>query len=126
MVFFQYLIWHFIDTPRAFASAWRNYLYFVLNYFSVPLLLKTFFSHWHKYGSSYGKGFDPKRYVETFVLNAMSRVIGMVLRTVFIILGLAAEVFVFAIGLAILLLWIILPVLLVAGFIFGLRLIIYV
>jgi len=126
MVFFQYLIWHFVDTPRAFARAWRNYLYFVLNYFSVPLLLKTFFSHWHRYASSYGKGFNPRRYVETFVLNAMSRVIGMILRSVFVTLGLAAEVFVFAIGLAILLLWIILPVLLVAGFIFGVRLIIYV
>jgi len=126
MIFFQYLAWHFVDTPRTFGRAWRNYLYFVLNYFSVPLLLKTFFSHWRRYASPYGKGFDPKRYIETFVFNVMSRVIGMILRTLFIILGIVAETFVFSVGLAILLVWIILPLVLVAGFVFGIRLIIYV
>lgn len=126
MIFFQYLAWHFIDVPRAFGRAWRNYLYFVLNYFSVPLLLKTFFSHWRRYASSYGKGFNPRRYVEALVFNAMSRVIGMILRTLFIILGIGAEAFIFCAGLIILMLWIILPVLLVAGFVFGIRLINYV
>ena len=123
MMFFQYISWHFYDVPGAIIRAWRDFIYFILNYFSVPALLKTFFSHWHRYFSSYGKGFNPKRFVETLVLNTMSRVIGMLFRTVFILLGVLAEAVVFILGLIALLLWLILPFLLIAGFIFGLKLI---
>jgi hypothetical protein len=91
----------------------------------VPLLLRTFFSHWRRYSSSYGRGFSPKRYLEVLVFNIMSRVIGMVLRAVFIALGVAAEVLVILLGAIVLLSWLFLPVILIIGFVFGIRLIFY-
>jgi hypothetical protein len=114
-----YLEWQFFDAPRNILTAWKNYLKFNLNYFSVPLLLRTLISPWHRYHMSYGKRFDPGRYVEAFVFNMMSRVIGFFLRIFFIFFGLLIEIFLVMAGLILFLGWLILPLLLVASFLYG-------
>ncbi len=116
-----FLQWQFFDVPKSILKAWRNFLRFNLNYFSVPTLLKTLFSHWRRYSYSYGKRFDPGRYFEALTFNMMSRVIGAILRTFFIIIGLLIEVFLFFAGLILFLGWIILPLLLIIFFIYGFR-----
>lgn len=112
---FKYLEWHFFDVPRAIFSAWRNFLVFNLQFFSVGPLLKTLFSPWHRYKSSYGKGFDIKKYLEAFVFNVITRIIGAVIRSVLIISGIAVEVFILLVGIIILISWLILPALLIVG-----------
>ncbi len=121
-ILLQSLIWQFFDVPKAILKAWQNFLLFNLNYFSVPTLLKTFFSHWRKYGYSYGKIFEIWRNIETFIFNMMSRIIGAILRTIFIITGLLLEIFIILAGIIIFLGWLILPFLLIFGFIFGINL----
>jgi len=111
--------WQFFDAPKNILKGWRNFLKFNLNYFSVQTLLKTLFSHWHRYSYSYGKKFDPGRYFEAFTFNVMSRVIGAILRTFFIIIGLLIEIFIFFSGLILFLGWIILPLLLIGSFFYG-------
>ena len=112
-IFFQYLEWHFIDMPKVIFGAWKNFLKFNLAYFSISLLLKTFFSPWHHYRYSYGKGFDPKKYVEVFFSNIISRFIGAVMRTILIIVGIVLEVLIFFGGIIILVGWLIFPILLI-------------
>jgi len=121
-ILLQSLIWQFFDAPKAILKAWQNFLLFNLNYFSVPTLLKTFFSHWRKYGYSYGKAFEIWKNFEVFVFNMMSRIIGAILRTIFIITGLLLEIFIILAGIIIFLGWLILPFLLIFGFIFGINL----
>jgi len=123
IVFVQYLVWQFIDSPRAILKAWKNFLFFNLNYFSIPTLLRTFFSHWKRYSYSYGKSFNIGRYFEAFTFNAMSRVIGAILRTFVIIIGLIVEVILFLAGAIIVLGWIFLPFILIYGLIYGFKLI---
>jgi len=118
----KYLIWHFYDVPEDILKAWRNFLKFNLNYFSIPLLIKTLFSHWRRYAMSYGKRLDFGRYFETFVFNMMSRGIGAILRISLILIGLLVEIFLFFLGTIIFLLWLLLPLLLVGGLGFGFRL----
>ena len=108
-IFFQYLAWHFFDTPKGIFRAWQNCLKFNLNHWSVPLLLKTWFSPWRRYKSSYGKGFSFTKYFEIFTFNMTSRVIGAIMRSVLIVIGLLMEVLVFLPGAAVLLIWLILP-----------------
>jgi len=120
----QYLIWHFCDVPRNILHAWRNFLLFNLDYFSIPLLIKTLFSPWRRYAQSYGKGLNIGRYFEAFVFNMMSRLIGAILRFFLILVGLLVEIFIFFIGAGILLIWLLLPLLLIGGLIFGFRLLI--
>lgn len=120
-ILFQYLEWYFVDSSKGILRAWANCLKFNLNYWSVPLLLKTLFSHWRRYQYSYGKGFDFKRYFEVFTFNIISRVLGAIFRSFFIILGLLTEILVVLIGLIVFLSWLSLPVLLIPGFILGFK-----
>lgn len=120
-IFLQYIEWHFIDSPKGILKGWNNCLKFNLNYWSVMGLLKTFLSPWRRYRFGYGRGLDPGRYFEVFTFNIFSRVLGATLRSVFIILGLASEIFIFFVGLIVIWLWMILPVLLILGFFYGFR-----
>ena len=121
-ILFQYLTWHYVDQVRAISRAWKNFLRFNLNYFSISLLFKTLFSHWRKYQWSYGRGFDIKRYAEVFFSNLISRVIGATIRFFLILIGVAAEIFIVLAGIIVFLGWLLLPVLLLAGLWFGFKL----
>ncbi len=122
-IFLQALAWQFIDMPKGILKGWRNFLLFNLNYFSVPILLRTFVSPWRRYSYNYGKLFEIKRNFEAFISNAMSRIIGAVLRSFFIALGFFVEVLIIVAGAIIFIGWLLLPVLLLVGFLFGLTLI---
>gem|GEM_PF-534541 len=121
-IFFLYFQWHYSDNLRLILRAWQNCLKFNLNYWSLPLLLRTLFSHWHKYSYSYGRGFDPKRYFEVFTFNMTSRIIGAIIRVCCIIIGLFTELFVFLTGALVFLFWLLLPFLIIAGIFYGFKL----
>lgn len=121
-ILLQCLVWQFWDVPKAILRGWKNFLLFNLNYFSLPILLKTFFSHWRRYYSPYGKTFEIWKNIESFVFNVMSRIIGAILRTVLIVFGALIEILIILIGLIVLIGWLILPVLLLIGLWFGFKL----
>lgn len=122
-IVFQYLGWHFYDTPKGILRGWKNCLKFNLNYWSVPVLAKTFFSHWRRYRYSYGKSFDLRVYFEAFTFNIISRSLGAIMRSIFIVLGLATEIFVIFSGLVVFLFWMVLPIFLIAALIYGIRMV---
>ena len=117
----QYLIWHFYDVPMETITGWKNFLIFTFNYFSIDILIFTFFSHWHKYSLKYGKTISPSWYFEVFVFNMMSRIIGMMLRIFLIMFGIISELFVFFFGIEFLAFWLLLPLILFFSFLYGLR-----
>jgi len=119
----QYLIWQFFDVPRELIKAWKNFLLFNSNYFSIPLLIKTFFSYWRRYKWSYGRGFDIGRYLEVFFSNLISRVLGAVVRSFLIFFGSIVEIFIVFVGFIVFIGWLINPVILIAGLIFGFKII---
>lgn len=121
-IVFQILIWQFFDVPMGIIRGWKNFLSFGLNYFSVPTLLRTYFSYWRKYHSSYGNTFEVWKNLETFIFNSMSRIIGAILRTFFIIFGIILEILIFIVGLLVFVIWIVLPVILLLGLLFGVNL----
>ena len=121
-IILQALVWQFWDVPKAVLNGWKNFLLFNSNYFSLTTLLKTFFSHWRRYYSPYGKTFEIWKNIESFVFNMMSRIIGAILRTVLIVIGLVIEFFIIIIGIIILIGWLLLPVLLLTALLFGLKL----
>ncbi len=120
-IFFQWIFWQFFEVPKNILKAWRNFLKFNLNYFSIPLLLKTFFSPWRRYKVSYGKGFDIGRYFEALFSNLIFRFLGAIMRSFLIIIGLLAEIFIIIGGIIIFFGWLVLPALLILGLIFGFK-----
>ena len=124
ILFIQYFVWHFYDVPKEIIRGWKNFLYFSINYFSLPLLLRTFFCHWRKYYYSYGKSLDFSRYLEAFLFNViLSRGVGILLRTIFIITALIIIILILLLGFLILITWILLPFVLVFLLISGFKII---
>ncbi len=121
-IVFQIITWQFFDVPWGILKGWKTFLLFNLNYFSVPTLIKTYLSPWRRYGSHYGNPFDFWQNFEVLIFNLMSRIIGAIMRTFFIILGLISEFFIIIIGLIILIAWFLAPVLLIIGLVFGISL----
>ncbi len=122
-IFFQWVSWHFWEVPKNILMAWKNFLKFGLNYFSLSLLIRTFFSPWHKYVWAYPRGFDIGKYLEIFISNLISRILGAILRIFLIIFGVLAEIFIIFAGMIILFGWLFLPAFLIAGLIFGIKII---
>jgi len=121
-VFFQWLSWHLFDVPKNILRAWKNVLLFNLNYFSIPLLLRTLFSHWRKNRWYYDrKGIYVSRYLEVIFSNLISRILGAIIRIVLIFIGLAVEIFIFFSGIVVFLGWLFMPLLLILGIYYGFR-----
>jgi len=120
----KYIEWYFFDIPLAILKGWRNTLVFNLRYYSIPLLIKTFFAYWRNYHWSYGRGFDIAVWAEAFFSNMISRILGAIVRIFLIAFGMILEILTFFIGLIVLVLWVILPFLMTAGFLFGINLLI--
>jgi len=123
-ILIQYLSWQFFDVPKKLIRAWKNLLLFNLNYFSIPLLIKTLFAPWRRYKMSYGRGFDIGRYFEAFISNLIFRTLGAIVRIFLIIIGLFAEVFIILAGIIVFFGWLVLPIVLITGLIFGLKVLI--
>lgn len=115
-IFLKWLFWHFIEAPKNIILGWKNFLKFNFYYFSIKDLLKSLLSPWRADVGDYGRGFDAKRYFETFLGNMISRVLGAIVRIVIIATGLLAEICIFFVGLFVLIIWICLPAIVAAGF----------
>jgi hypothetical protein len=118
-----WLSWHFFEMSKFLLGVWKNYILFALNYFSLPTLLKSLLAPWRKYKWNYPKGFDIAEFFNTFISNVFSRLLGALMRIVLIIFGILFQIFVIFAGLVVFLLWILLPFIIVAGFLFFLGII---
>lgn len=103
-----YLLWHY---TAAWSDLWRFYAnlsWFLLNFFSVKLLLGTFFAPWKRLRESArrrGEGGAAGR----FIINVITRLVGFSLRSVTIVSGLASLVLLSALALFLFVLWLVLP-----------------
>jgi len=110
---FAYLIqWYLFKSPREILRGWGNVLWFNLEYFSVLLLLRTLFAPWRHTTWSPGRGFNIGKWVEALIGNAISRLLGAIIRTVLIVIGLLTEIALVVVGPFVFLAWFLLPFLL--------------
>jgi len=120
-IFVVWLFWHFYEMPKFLLGVWKNYILFALNYFSVPLLLKSLFAPWRKYKWNYPKGFDVGEFFSTLISNAISRILGALVRIILIAVGIFFQIFVIFAGLIFFLLWTLIPFIVIAGFYFFIK-----
>lgn len=78
--------------------AWKNVHRFFFEYFSVGILLRNFFAPFHRIQERKKPGFDIEDITETLVINLLMRIVGALVRSVFIILGLVVQVCVLLAG----------------------------
>ena len=114
----EWFAWHFFEMPKVLISVWKNYLWFVAEYFSIPFLLATLFSPWRMYRWSYPKSFNAGEYLSNLIFNTFSRFMGLLCRTALIIFGIVAEALVVVFGAVAILVWVLMPLVMVALVIF--------
>lgn len=115
----QFAFWYLTKVPKKIFRGWKNFLRFVPRYFSMGLLLKTFFAPWRSYTWKYKRGFYLGQWLKTLFSNLLTRIIGAFARALFIGLGLVAETAVFFSGAVLMILWLVLPFLLIKSFLHG-------
>jgi hypothetical protein len=89
-VLHHYLLWHY---GRAFAEiyhVWKNLFWFVINFFSLPQLIRSFFAPWKRMTEERGNSFSFEDLAGFIIVNLISRLIGMMLRTMVIVFGIAS------------------------------------
>ena len=112
-IFVEYLKWYSWKVPGNILRAWKNILLFNLNYFSIGLLFVTFFSPWRRYTWQHSRGFDIADRLNVLASNLISRIIGAVMRSFVLCMGIIVEIFLVPAGLFVLVLWFALPIVIV-------------
>lgn len=116
-ILIEFTRWFFWLAPRNILHVGHSFQLWGWQYFSIGYLLPRLFSPWHKDITSYGRGFDLKRFLHSAGWNLMSRVIGAVMRLFVIAAGLLVEAFVASLTSLVFIVWFVLPavVLLLVG-----------
>lgn len=106
----DYLLWHFLHIPRRLLAITDNFLQFYTHFFSIPLLLKTFLSPWHKIVTvKTERGFNLGKLADRVLGNIFSSIIGIILRTVVIFIWFMLVIETALLGLIVTILWLLLP-----------------
>lgn len=122
VIILQFWGWYYSGAIKSLLSIWRNFIIFVREYFSIPLLLRTLFSPWRRDITKYGRGFSIKNFLETLSFNLISRGFGFLIRSTTIVMGLICLAGVIILGIIALIVWLILPIVLIFMIITGLSL----
>ncbi len=121
-VFFGYITWHYGSALVDILRVWGNFMWFVLHFFSTFTLIKTFLSPWRRLHEVYKKGLDPGQLAGTFIVNTLMRMVGIIARSIFIILSLFLFSVTWFIGVCFIAFWVVAPVGIVLIFLHGLSL----
>jgi uncharacterized membrane protein len=119
-----YFLWHYTQAFADITRKYLNILWFVLNFFSIPELLRTFFSPFQRIREGYGGGFDPGEFLSILLVNTLMRIVGMVARSFLIVAGFCVLAAVFVGGLLFFAFWIFLPFVIAGLFVAGVKLLI--
>ena len=118
LIFFEYLSWHYGGGTKEFLKAWFNIHWFWYHFFSIPVLINTFFKPYHRMNEGYSRGFDPQKFFETLIVNTILRIVGIMIRIVFISVGLLAQIATLIGGISLFIIYIASPIIIPAGLIF--------
>lgn len=109
---FVYLAWHYSTALRQTLDVWRNFLWYVIELFSIPILMRTLFAPWKRITDSFSGG-GLEDYFGTIIFNVLSRIFGFIFRIPIIFVGLLC-VALMAGGLVIFyILWLFFPLILI-------------
>ncbi len=118
-----YINWHYTAGILDLIGIIQNFIWFFYNFFSIPLLLKTLFLPLNKLGEGYAHSLEPSKWVETFIVNTLMRLVGALLRLTLVLLGIIFIILTFIVGIAFLIVWLLAPIFVVLLVSFGIKLI---
>jgi len=113
-----YISWHYSRGITNFLLHWKDFLWFAWNFFSIGLLLKTLFTPFQRLGQK-AKSFDPEKILEALATTLMMRLVGAIVRSFFIIIGVASLLAILVFGAVFFIAWVLIPFVLLTMLITG-------
>ena len=124
-LFKEYIQWHYETAVREFWEIWKNFLWFGYDFFSIPLLVRTLFSPIYRIHEKYDiRHLQIELILQSLAVNAVARVIGLIMRLVVLLAGVTFELFLILLGPVLFVVWIVLPMLTLGLFVGGVLLIV--
>lgn len=114
----DYLFWHYRYGGKDVRNFSKNIIWFLWNFFSISLLLRTLFVPWQRLDEHGQKG-NLQSYFEAFIITTVMRIVGAGIRLVFIAIGLVVIVVALIALIALSIVWFIVPFILLGAFITG-------
>jgi len=110
----DYFVWHYTRAWFELWGVWRNSLWFVVHFFSLPQLTRSWFAPFRRITEKRGETFDLEALAGFVVIGLLSRLIGTLVRTMIIAIGLSVLGLALIGGVVTYLLWALMPVLIIA------------
>lgn len=119
----HYILWHYTKAFGEIRHVCSNFLWFVLYFFSLPQLLRSYFSPWKRMTEERGQTFNFEDLAGFIIINLISRIVGAILRTFIILAGILSIIFLSLGIILIYIFWLLAPLLLAICMFYGLILI---
>ncbi len=119
----HYFIWHYSRAFSEIFHVWLNLLWFVIHLFSIPQLIRSWISPWKRITEERRRRWSFEDLAGVLIIGLLSRIIGFIIRSVIICVGLVFLLLEVILGLAFYIAWIVMPILITSLIIFGITLI---
>ena len=120
----QFVIWYYTAALFNFVKISRDFTWFLYHFFSIPILIPTLFSKWKRIGDVRTRKFDIADFFSVFIVNFIMRIVGFFIRSAVVVLGVISMILAIVVEVTLFVVWIFLPVIIVALFVMGMKLMI--
>ncbi len=117
--FWLFITWWYIEVPISILKMAKTPFILISDFFSIPILLRTFFQPWHRDYIPLSTRQSLQDIGRILALNLISRFFGMIIRAFFIIFGLILEILAFCSVVFFFILWLVFPILSILGIFYG-------
>jgi hypothetical protein len=119
----DYMLWHYGAGLIAFVRVYKNFWWFLVQFFSIPQLTASLVAPYKKMTEGRGSLLDIEWWIGFIIINTISRLLGLIIRLIIITTGLICLMFFSLTALISYGVWLIAPLLLVYCFSYGLYLV---
>lgn len=119
---FSYLGWHYTLAFLDLFQIYRNFLWFIYHFFSLPVLGRTLLAPWRRLGEDYPSHLDLGGTLATLFINSLMRLVGFLIRSAVLIFGSLIWLAAALLGSLVFFGWLVLPWLLAVGLVISLQL----
>jgi hypothetical protein len=103
---------------------WLNFLWFIVNFFSLQSLTRSWFAPWKRMTEARSSIWNFEEFAGYIIINLLSRLIGAMLRTIIIVLGLLSLLVVVVFGMITYVFWVFAPAMII--FLMGIGITVFV
>ncbi len=125
LVLLGYLKWHYGRGLLSLIKIWKNFLFFLISFFSLRQMITNLFDHWKRMADPYPKTFSFSAYLSAFIVNIITRIVGLIMRLFILIIGTTICLSFIALLPVLIIIWLLMPVIIIVLIISGLYLIFF-